>query len=243
MVSDDFSDQLQDTLSRCEERIGYVFDDRQLLRRCLTHSSSADTRLESNERLEFLGDAVLGMCICEALFHAFPDQREGQLTQMKSNLVSRQTCAEVAHRLDLEDVILVGRGLQQIPDSILSAAVESLIAGIYLDGGLQAARQFIVTAFADEISAAAPQDLDNYKSALQEYTQRELAVTPEYIVLEAKGPDHAREFRISASVAGRTFEAAWGRTKKEAEQRAARRALAALTDDADEPGEEPGDSD
>ena len=125
-----------DNLESCEQRIGYRFTDRSLLRRCLTHSSSAETRLDSNERLEFLGDAVLGLVICEHLFQLYPDQREGQLTQMKSWLVSRQTCARVARALDLEPLIFVGRGLQQIPESILSAVIESLIAGIYFDGGL-----------------------------------------------------------------------------------------------------------
>ncbi|MFM7830433.1 MAG: ribonuclease III family protein, partial [Planctomycetaceae bacterium] len=99
-----------DILDSCETRIGYHFRDRALLRRCLTHSSSAETRLDSNERLEFLGDAVLGLIICEHLFQLYPDQREGQLTQMKSWLVSRQTCARVARTLDLEPLIFVGRG-------------------------------------------------------------------------------------------------------------------------------------
>lgn len=228
MATDEPSSGLSDLLFRCEQRIGYVFGDKQLLRRCLTHSSSADTRLESNERLEFLGDAVLGMCVCEQLFHAFPHEREGQLTQMKSNLVSRLTCARVAQRLMLEDLILVGRGLQRIPGSILSAAVESLIAGIYLDGGLEAARRFIASAFAEEFEQCGPQDLDNYKSALQEFTQRELAITPEYVVVEEKGPDHAREFCVEARVGALVFDSAWGRSKKEAEQRAAELALNAL---------------
>ncbi len=222
------AEEINDLLTRCETRIQYVFRDRQLLRRCLTHSSSAETRLDSNERLEFLGDAVLGLVICEHLFQLFPEQREGQLTQMKSWLVSRQTCARVAKTLDLEPLILVGRGLQQIPESILSACVESLTAGVYFDGGMEAARQFILRAFAEELQSCRPLDVENFKSQLQEYTQRELSCTPEYTVVEETGPDHAREFLIAARVGAQLFPAGRGRSKKEAEQQAAKHALAGL---------------
>ncbi len=219
---------LEDLLQRCESRIAYSFADRRLLRRCLTHSSSAETRLDSNERLEFLGDAVLGLVICEYLFLTYPDQREGQLTQMKSQLVSRAICARVARKLELNELILVGRGLNHIPESILSAVVESLIAGIYMDGGLQAARQFILMAFSDELALCHPEETDNYKSQLQEQTQRFHSVTPDYLVVEERGPDHAREFRIAARIGTTTYDAAWGRSKKEAEQQAARLALEAI---------------
>ena len=219
---------LDEILSLCEARIGYPFRDRTLLRRCLTHSSSAETRLDSNERLEFLGDAVLGLIICEHLFQLYPDQREGQLTQMKSFLVSRQTCARVARLLDLQPLVLVGRGLQSIPESILSAVIESLIAGVYFDGGIEAARQFIVYGFREELSLCRPVDMENYKSQLQEYTQRELGKTPEYLVLEETGPDHAREFGVAARVGGSVFEIGRGKSKKEAEQQAARNAVMSL---------------
>lgn len=219
---------IDDILELCENRIGYRFNDRTLLRRCLTHSSAAETRLDSNERLEFLGDAVLGLIICEYLYQLFPDQREGQLTQMKSWLVSRQTCARAARLLDLQPLILVGRGLQVIPESILSAAVESLIAGVYFDGGLDAARQFILHAFREELSLCRPVDSENFKSQLQEYTQRELGKTPEYLVVGESGPDHAREFLISAKVGDVLYESGRGRSKKEAEQQAARNAVLSL---------------
>lgn len=219
---------IDEILSLCETRIGYQFRDRALLRRCLTHSSSAETRLDSNERLEFLGDAVLGLVIVEYLFQLFPDQREGQLTQMKSWLVSRQTCARVARLLDAGSLILVGRGLQNIPDSILSAVVESLIAGVYFDGGIDAARTFILTAFQEELALCKPVDTDNFKSQLQEYTQRELGKTPEYIVVEERGPDHAREFGVAARVGDAVFGIGRGKSKKEAEQHAARNAVLSL---------------
>jgi ribonuclease-3 len=219
---------IEDILNACEMRIDYKFRDRVLLRRCLTHSSSAETRLDSNERLEFLGDSVLGVVICEYLFLNFPEQREGQMTQMKSWLVSRQTCARVARLLNVEELILVGRGLQGIPDSILSAVVESLIAGVYFDGGFEAARQFIYTAFREELALCRPEDAENYKSQLQEITQREFGKTPDYIVVEETGPDHAREFCIAARVGDTTFESGRGKTKKDAEQLAARNAIVSL---------------
>ncbi len=219
---------IDEILVHCETRIGYQFRDRALLRRCLTHSSSAETRLDSNERLEFLGDAVLGLVIVEHLFQLFPDEREGQLTQMKSWLVSRQTCARVARLLDAGSLILVGRGLQSIPDSILSAVVESLIAGIYFDGGIEAARMFILKAFQEELALCKPVDTDNFKSQLQEYTQRELGKTPEYVVVEEHGPDHAREFSIAARVGDLVFDIGRGKSKKEAEQHAARNAVLSL---------------
>ena len=222
---------IDDILELCEARIGYQFRDRTLLRRCLTHSSAAETRLDSNERLEFLGDAVLGLIICEYLYQLFPEQREGQLTQMKSWLVSRQTCARVAKVLDLQPLILVGRGLQVIPESILSAAVESLVAGVYFDGGIDAARSFILHAFREELSLCRPVDSENYKSQLQEYTQRELGKTPEYLVVGESGPDHAREFLISAKVGDVMYESGRGRSKKEAEQQAARNAVLSLQQD------------
>jgi ribonuclease III len=232
---------IDEILSLCESRIDYTFQDRSLLRRCLTHSSSAETRLDSNERLEFLGDAVLGLIICEHLFQIYPDQREGQLTQMKSWLVSRATCARVARVLDLASLILVGRGLQSLPDSILSAVVESLIAGVYVDGGLDAARAFVLFAFRDELTLCRPIDTENFKSQLQELTQRELGKTPEYILLDELGPDHAREFEIAARIGDRTFESGRGRSKKEAEQQAARNAvlmMRRIADDSDHGPEE-----
>lgn len=228
MSSDRLLADVESLMELCETRIGYRFSDRRLLRRCLTHSSSAETRLDSNERLEFLGDAVLGLVICEHLFRLYPDQREGQMTQMKSQLVSRAICARVARKLQLHELILVGRGLTHMPESILSAAVESLIAGIYTDSGLDAARTFILTAFEEELSLCHPRETDNYKSQLQEQTQRFTGLTPDYLVVEERGPDHAREFRIAAKIGEQTYESAWGRSKKEAEQQAARIALESM---------------
>lgn len=221
-------DDRQKVLKECESRIGYSFADLSILQRGLTHSSCASTRLDCNERMEFLGDAVLGMVICEYIFQRYPEQREGQLTQLKSHLVSRSVCTHVGGRLRLEELIFVGKGLQTIPDSLKAAVVESVIAAIYLDGGLEPARGFILRAFAPELEGCGEADAENYKSTLQEETQREGSIVPKYIIIEERGPDHAREFQIAVEIDDRKFEAAWGRSKKEAEQKAAMHALAAI---------------
>lgn len=218
----------EDRLLGCERRIGYQFKNRDILLRGLTHSSSASTRLDCNERMEFLGDAVLGMVICEFLYHKFPDNREGDLTQHKSFLVSRLVCAKVAERLKLHELILVGKGIRNIPTSLRAAVVESIIAAIYLDGGHDAARDFILKSFAPELENCANIDTENYKSILQEETQREGTNTPCYIILDERGPDHAREFYVAVEIGNERYDAAWGKSKKEAEQQAAMLALEAI---------------
>lgn len=222
-------------LSECEAVIGYRFQDRSLLERCLTHSSIAKTRLHSNERLEFLGDAILGAIVSETLYHRFPEHPEGELTRIKSILVSRNTCADVAVRLQLERFLLLGKGLtsfEAIPPSILSAAVESLVAGIYLDGGLEEADGFVHRAFEPELEDAVGVDHGkNYKSLLQQFAQKALGETPVYRLLDEKGPDHSKCFEVAAVVGDRIFPSAWGPNKKEAEQQAANNALLAIQED------------
>ena len=218
-----------DKLERCEEVLGYRFTDRELLRTCLTHSSVARTRLASNERLEFLGDAILGLVICELLFRQFPEEPEGELTRMKSALVSRHTCAAVSERLGLEEFLYLGKGLathRRLPSSILAAALESLVAGVYLDGGLEAARRFITSFIEPEVEQVG--DLEqgrNFKSLLQQMAQKSFGETPVYRVLDEKGPDHSKCFKIAAVIGSQAYPAAWGASKKSAEQRAACNAL------------------
>ena len=168
--------------SACELRIGYEFRERHLLKSALTHSSGAENRLASNERLEFLGDAILGALVCEMLYEKYPKLLEGDLTQIKSVVVSRQTCARVSTKLGLGDFIIVGRGIStetQFPSSLLSNTFESLVAAIYLDGGTQCARQFIARNLDAEIDLAhlGRGSLD-YKSMLQQTIQREKGTTP-----------------------------------------------------------------
>lgn len=222
-------DALEALLDECQTTLNYHFRDRELLVMCLTHSSTARTRLHSNERLEFLGDAILGAVVCETLFQRFPEADEGELTRIKSIVVSRATCAIMADRVQLERFVLVGKGLGgngRIPSSILAGAFEGLIAGIYLDGGLDAIRTFLDPLVKPEIEdASATLHSQNYKSLLQHVAQKTLGSTPIYRVLDERGPDHSKCFHVNAVIAGRSFPSAWGQNKKEAEQLAAQYAL------------------
>jgi ribonuclease-3 len=216
-------------LSLCEEALQYRFRDRALLELALTHASVARMRIESNERLEFFGDAILGAIICEALYHRFPDQPEGELTRIKSSLVSRNTCARVAEHLGLNDFLILGKGLlthAQIPPSILAGVFESVVAAVYLDGGHETVRAFVERAMAPELDLEIEPRLSrNYKSMLQQMSQKQFGATPLYQVLDEKGPDHSKCFKISAAIGPQAYPAAWGASKKEAEQRAALNAL------------------
>jgi ribonuclease III len=215
--------------SLCEDVLQYRFRDRRLLELALTHASVARTRIESNERLEFLGDAILGGIICEALYHRFPEDPEGELTRIKSSLVSRNTCARVAEQLGLSEFLILGKGLlthQQIPSSILAGVFESVVAAVYLDGGHEAVTAFVERAMAPVLDLEAEPRLSrNYKSMLQQMSQKQFGSTPLYQVLDEKGPDHSKCFKISAAIGPQAYPAAWGASKKEAEQRAALNAL------------------
>ncbi len=219
-------------LEACQQRIAYRFRSMSLLQAALTHASGADHRLASNERLEFLGDAILGAIVCELLFHQYPDYLEGDLTKIKSVVVSRQSCAKISSSLGLHEFLIVGRGMaanREVPPSLLADVFEALLAAVYLDGGDSQARRFIHRYVGPEIEAAAAGELGgNYKSQLQQLAQREFGNTPVYQLLDEKGPDHAKCFKVCAVVGGQRFPGAWGRNKKEAEQRAARHALAEL---------------
>jgi ribonuclease-3 len=218
-----------ESLERCEERIGHRFSDRTLLVAALTHASGAQHRLLSNERLEFLGDAILGSVVCEVLFHRYPEYLEGDLTRIKSVVVSRRTCTKISKQLGLQEFLILGKGMStspSIPPSLLADVFESLIAAIYLDAGSEAARQFIVGNMGPEIDdVAADSHGGNFKSLLQQHAQRESGVTPVYQLLDEQGPDHSKSFKVAARVDERRYHPAWGRNKKEAEQRAARNAL------------------
>jgi len=219
-------------LRECEERIGYTFQDKSLLRAALTHASGAVHRLASNERLEFLGDAILGAVVCEVLFRRFPDYLEGDLTKIKSVVVSRQTCARLSAGLSLEEFLVLGKGMTtfpSVPPSLLADVFESLVAAIHLDGGAPASSAFVERHLDPEIDAAAGAEHGgNFKSLLQQVAQREHGNTPTYQLMDEKGPDHSKCFKISAQVGKIRYQPAWGRNKKEAEQRAAQNALSEL---------------
>lgn len=222
----------QSILDRCQKVLDYTFRDPDLLALSLTHSSVAPTRRQSNERLEFLGDSVLGLVVCHQLYDRHGDLTEGQMTKIKSAVVSRQTCAEVSTRTGMSELLFLGKGLggrERIPSSMAAAVLESLIGAIYLDGGLEPARIFIlrhIQPYIDE--ALANEHQSNYKSLLQQYAQRHWGSTPDYQLLDEKGPDHSRCFEIGVSIDGRHFPSAWGMNKKEAEQEAAKQALVQL---------------
>ncbi len=210
--------------------IGYHFKDLDLLWSAFTHASCVDHRLESNERLEFLGDAVLGMVVCDEIFQRYPNYLEGQLTKIKSAVVSRRTCAHIARDLGLIDLLQVGKGmcgLEALPSSLAAAVLEAIIAAVYLDSGRnEMARDFILEQFGPYIDRAASSEHQrNYKSQLQQYAQQCMMATPFYEVLDEKGPDHSKCFEVCVVINGRRFVGAWGPSKKEAEQKAAQLAL------------------
>jgi len=219
----------ESTLQQCEELMGYHFNDSGLLALSLTHASVAPTRVQSNERMEFLGDAVLGLVVCSTLYERHCDLMEGEMTRIKSAVVSRQTCAAVAEKLGLGPSLLLGKGMSAssgLPPSVAAALFEAVIGAIYLDGGLEPAREFILRCITQHLDAALLDEHQrNYKSLLQQFSQRRWSRTPEYQVLDEKGPDHSKCFEISVSIDGRNFPSAWGKNKKEAEQLAAKRAL------------------
>ncbi len=222
-------------LKECELRLKVKFLDKNLLLAALTHASGAQTRLKSNERLEFLGDAILGSVVCSLLYHRFPNYLEGDLTKVKSILVSRQTCTRLSEALNLQEFLIVGKGVAtspKYPPSLLSDVFESLIAAIYIDQGYAKAAEFITTHIEPEIEAAADGDLGgNYKSVLQQIAQREHGAAPTYQLLDEKGPDHSKCFKIAAKIGSVRYQPAWGKNKKEAEQRAARNALSEIHDE------------
>jgi ribonuclease-3 len=231
----DLARQLPARLAKCERRVGHRFADKRLLQAALTHASGAEHRLASNERLEFLGDAILGATVCELLYRQYPSYVEGELTKIKSIVVSRQTCARISEALGVQEFLILGKGMTTyptVPASVLADVFESLIAAIYLDGGSRAAHEFIERYVGPEIELAAGGELGgNYKSILQQLAQREYSTTPTYQLLDEKGPDHSKCFKVAAQIGRNRFQAAWGRNKKEAEQRAARNALSELNEE------------
>ena len=231
---EEFSPQ---SLLALEDLIGYRFQDTELLVKALKHRSYVyayqGSGIESNERLEFLGDAVLDLLVAEFLFLRFEDKREGDLTQMKSLLVSRTVLARQADGLGLGDFVLLsaeerdsGGGRQP---SILCDALESLIGAIYLDGGLAAARIFVQEVVLDDFHDLIKQDdYINFKSKLLEHTQSKGGGHPRYLVNSEEGPDHDKVFSVEVSVTGEAVGRGQGRSKKEAQQMAAKDALQRL---------------
>lgn len=213
-----------------ESKLGYTFHDRKLLENALTHSSYANENrggLSSNERLEFLGDSILGMVTADYLYKKHPDLPEGDLTRTRAALVCEESLVEVADQLGLGAYLKLGRGEEagggrQRP-SIRADAVEAVLAAVYLDGGLPEARKIVQRFILDkEAEKAASRD---YKTALQEFVQRESGQVLTYQLVGESGPDHAKVFTVAVELNGREIGRGSGHSKKEAEQMAARAAL------------------
>ncbi|MEM7810300.1 MAG: ribonuclease III [Planctomycetota bacterium] len=219
-------------LAEASRILGHSFADEGLLAHSLTHASAAATRGGSNERLEFLGDAVLGMIASDVLYERFPDDAEGALTRWKSAVVSRSTCGRIGRELGLEACLRVGKGVavdDELPESLVSAAFEAVVAALYLDGGLDAARRFLEPLIREELDRMIEDEGGhNAKSDLQHLAQVRFGETPTYRLLGEKGPDHDKLFEVVAVIGDRTFPSAWGPNKKEAEQAAAKNALGQL---------------
>lgn len=218
--------------SAAEAALGHTFNDPSLLTRALTHASIAGHRVQSNERMEFFGDAIFGAIVCEHLFRTFPDLLEGELTKIKSHVVSRRACAEVAIELGLDRLLALGKGMsvsQGLPGSVAAAVFESLVAALYLDAGWDAARDFVLKHMGSRVDQAARLGHQfNFKSALQQAFLQLGRPAAIYTILDEKGPDHAKCFEVCVQCGETRFPGRWGPSKKEAEQLAALEALRVL---------------
>ena len=217
-----------------EEKLGYRFANRALLENALTHSSYANENrakgVQSNERLEFLGDSVLGMVVADYLYRTHPDLPEGDLTRTRAALVCEESLVEVARDLGLGDYLRLGKGEEgcggRHRPSIQADAVEAVLAAVYLDGGIGSARKIIQRFILDrEEEKSASRD---YKTALQELVQRESGQVLGYQLIGAEGPDHAKIFSVEVDLNGAPIGQGRGRSKKEAEQAAAKAAIEKL---------------
>ncbi len=230
-------------MAALEQRVGYTFHNKQLAGEALTHASRSheSPNLTCNERLEFLGDAVLGMIVCDHLYRNYPEMPEGGMSKIKAAVVSEQSLAQVAMAINLSALILLGRGMDRAGEvknsSILSDAVEAIIAAIYLDGGIAAAAGFILPRLQGSIEQAAAKGFQaDHKSRLQELVQKNGEARIEYVLDDASGDPHDRTFTMSVLVDGKRLAQGQGKSKKDAQQDAAGKALAALNQDTEESG-------
>ena len=218
-----------------EAAMGYRFCNITLLQNALTHSSYANERwhdsLKSNERLEFLGDSILGMVVAEYLYRTFPNRPEGELTRMRADMVCEQALCEVANRLGLGKHLLLGHGEEQgggrTRASILADAVESVIAACFLDGGMDAAKRFIRQFVLCDVPVSRLHNTD-HKTALQELVQQKKNQVLSYMLVSESGPDHDKRFTVAVSLNGEEVGQGTGSSKKRAEQEAARAAIEKL---------------
>lgn len=219
-----------------EAKIGYQFHDRSLLVLAFVHRSFINENRHlvehHNERLEFLGDSVLGMLISEYLYKYLPSTPEGELSSLRSRLVEAESCMAYAEKMDLDQYILLGKGERMNcgkgRESILADLFEAIIAAIFLDGGIEAARRFLFKNFSKEIDALLARPVKNWKAVLQDYAQKKFQQPPEYKVISATGPDHSKVFVISVCINNEEVGRGEGSSKKEAQQSAAEDAIKRL---------------
>ncbi|MDR2790269.1 MAG: ribonuclease III [Campylobacteraceae bacterium] len=222
---------MREDIKRLEERLCYQFKDMQLVIQALTHKSYKKTK--NNERLEFLGDAVLDLIVGEYLYMKFPSKSEGELSKLRASLVSDKSFKNLALELNLGEYLLISAAEEnnygRNKESLLSNAFEAVTGAIYLDGGLENARKAAVALFEKVYPKIDMQTLfKDYKTLLQEITQAQFGVTPEYVLVRSSGPDHKKEFEMAVILKGKTLANASGSTKKEAEQNAAEKTLKIL---------------
>ena len=223
-------------MEKLEEKLGYTFHDRRLLENALTHSSYANENKSkgetSNERLEFLGDSVLRMVVADHLYRTHPDMPEGELTRTRAALVCEDSLVEVAAQLELGQYLKLGRGEDagggRKRPSIQADAVEAVIAAVYLDGGIGSARKLITNFILTNNEREQEGAVRDFKTALQELVQRESGRVLSYRLMGESGPDHAKVCSVEVDLNGKPIGAGEGRSKKEAEQNAAKAAMAKL---------------
>ncbi len=221
-------------LKKCEAIVNYQFKESSLLDAALTHSSATTHHLHNYERLEFLGDAVLGLVVCDHVYTIYPDRREGDLTVIKAAAVSRKSCARISDHIGLSALVRVGAGMNRtagLPMSVAAGLLEAVIGAIYVDSGgnLEPIRQFFLPLIGQSLDEIIQNQHDqNYKSILQHHAQREFGSTPVYHVQAEAGLDHNKSFQVYVTIGGQRYEAQWGASKKLAEQAAAKSALEKL---------------
>lgn len=223
-------------IPKIEERLGYKFNDKSLLSLAFIHRSYINEHREilcHNERLEFLGDSILGMIMAEYLYVNFPKTPEGELSFLRSRLVEAPSCVLFVQKLDLSKHLLLGKGERMNDgrgrESILADLFEAIIGAIYLDGGITAARKFIFDNFSTEIEQIIQTPLMNWKATLQDHCQKKYQATPTYTVLEESGPDHHKLFKVLVTINDTDLGIGQGSSKKEAQQAAAADALKKLS--------------
>jgi len=229
------SDTRRELLADLERILDYHFQQLELLNQALTHKSYVHEQRESvqhNERLEFLGDAVLGLVISDYCYGRFAQLAEGELSKIRASLVNEGNLARIARRLNLGMYLLVGRGEEltggRTKTSLLADTLEALLAAIYLDGSLNAVYQVVLRCFQDDLKNIFDEGHKDYKSELQEYTQEKFGCVPMYTVVRERGPDHEKIFEVELTVRGQLQGLGAGKSKKEAEQAAARKVLGAF---------------